>query len=183
MCDGCYATGIRILAKISNIHMITQGIIRPIQSKDNKTLARVLRRVLIEFGVPKEGTAYADPELDSMFEAYAKPNHTYWVVEFNGDVLGGAGIAPLQNSEAHICELQKMYFDVKARGKGLGKQMITKLLESAKTFGYTLCYLETMPNMIEAQKLYKANGFTYIDTPMGNTGHYSCPVWMTKLLL
>ena len=30
------------------------------------------------------------------------------------------------------------------------------------------------------QKLYKKAGFQYLDAPMGNTGHYSCPVWMLK---
>lgn len=157
--------------------------IRPVQLTDNKVLAQVLRQVLIEFGVPKKGTAYADPELDHMFQAYSKPNHTYWVVECDGKISGGAGIAPLQNSEGHICELQKMYFGAKARGKGLGRQMILKLLDLAQDFGFTHCYLETMSNMAAAQKLYVANGFSYIYAPMGNTGHYSCPVWMIKSLV
>lgn len=175
--------GIRILAKISNILMTTQWNIRPIQLTDNKTLALVLREVLIEFGVPKQGTAYADPELDSMFETYMKPNHAYWVVDCDGEILGGAGIAPLKDGATHVCELQKIYFSAKARGKGLGKKIILKLLDKAKGFGFSLCYLETMPNMEAAQKLYAANGFLYIETPMGNTGHYSCPVWMTKSLV
>ena len=102
--------GIRILAKISNILMTTQWNIRPIQLTDNKTLALVLREVLIEFGVPKQGTAYADPELDSMFETYMKPNHAYWVVDCDGEILGGAGIAPLKDGATDVCELQKIYF-------------------------------------------------------------------------
>jgi len=179
----CFAPGLFILAKISNIHMATQCIIRPIAPNDNKTLAVVLRQVLVEFGVPKKGTAYADPELDAMYAAYAKPKHAYWVVACNGEILGGAGIAPLQSGLPHVCELQKMYFDPKARGKGLGQQMIVTLLDRARSFGFTMCYLETMPNMTAAQKRYKANGFDYIDAPMGNTGHYSCPVWMTKSLV
>ncbi len=175
--------GLCILAKISNIRMTAQSGIRPINQEDNKVVAKVLRKVLIEFGVPKKGTAYADPELDAMFEAYSKPKHAYWVVEIEGKIHGGAGIAPLQHGQAHVCELQKMYFDVQARGKGLGGKMMAALLQKARAFGFTLCYLETMPNMYAAQKLYIANGFEYIKTPMGNTGHYSCPVWMTKSLL
>lgn len=175
--------GLCILAKISNIRMTAQSGIRPIRPEDNKIVAKVLRHVLVEFGVPKKGTAYADPELDVMFEAYSKPRHAYWVVEIEGEILGGAGIAPLLHGQAHVCELQKMYFNAKARGKGLGTKMMTALLQQARQFGFTLCYLETMPNMHAAQKLYITNGFKYIDAPMGNTGHYSCPVWMTKSLL
>ena len=45
---------------------------------------------------------------------------------------------------------------------------------------FTKCYIETMPNMISAQKLYLKKGFEYIDKPIGNTGHTACPVWMLK---
>jgi putative acetyltransferase len=34
----------------------------------------------------------------------------YYVVENNGKVVGSAGVAPLENEAATICELQKMYF-------------------------------------------------------------------------
>ncbi len=47
---------------------------------------------------------------------------------------------------------------------------------------YKNCYLETMPYMEAAQKLYKKNGFTNLEGPIGNTGHYSCNVWMLKKL-
>jgi putative acetyltransferase len=175
--------GLRILAKISNIPMKTHFVIRPIQQSDNVSLALVLRRVLVEFGVPETGTAYADPELNAMFETYQKPNCAYWVVSCDDEIFGGAGIAPLQNGPLHTCELQKMYFDKNARGKGLGQRIMTELLNLAHSFGFLHCYLETMPNMLDAQKLYKRNGFNYIDAPMGNTGHYSCPVWMVKELV
>ena len=54
------------------------------------------------------------------------------------------------------------------------------ILEKAKEFGFESCYLETMPYMMAAQKLYKRNGFTSLDKPVGNTGHYACNVWMLK---
>ncbi len=75
-----------------------------------------------------------------------------------------------------------MYFLPEARGKGLGAQMIEKCLEKAKEFGFDQCYLETMPYMKAAKKLYQRNGFDFIDGPMGDTGHYSCNVWMIKKL-
>jgi putative acetyltransferase len=34
--------------------------------------------------------------------------------------------------------------------------------------------------MNAAQALYKKNGFISLDKPVGNTGHYSCNVWMLK---
>jgi len=156
-------------------------IIREIQKQDNVSIATVIRKVLEDLNVPKVGTAYADPQLDWLFESYEQePKGVYFVVEKEGKILGGAGVGPLENEAVSICELQKMYFLEEARGLGLGIQMIEKCLQRAKDFGYEKCYLETMPYMDAAQKLYQKVGFTYLCEPMGNTGHSSCPVWMLK---
>jgi len=157
--------------------------IRPIKASDNKNLALAIRSVLIEMGVPKTGTAYEDKELDFMFETYSVSRAIYYIVYDDEFILGGAGIAPLKEGDPFVCELQKMYFTSKARGRGLGLQMIEKCLDFAKSNKFELCYIETMPNMEAAQKLYKKMGFEYIDHPMGNTGHCSCPIWMTKSLV
>ncbi|WP_396182513.1 GNAT family N-acetyltransferase [Flavobacterium sp.] len=155
-------------------------IIRPILYTDNQAIAAVIRSVLIEHNVPKVGTAYADVSLDAMFETYNIPGSSYFVVEHDGKITGGAGVSQLANEAETICELQKMYFLPEARGLGLGSQMIEKCLQAAISFKYEKCYLETMPYMEDAQKLYKKFGFQYIDAPMGCTGHTSCPVWMLK---
>ena len=155
-------------------------IIRPILKKDNPHIASVIRKVLTDFGVPKTGTALEDKALDALYEVYQKPRAVYFVIELNGKILGGAGVAQLDNYEGNVCELQKMYFLEEARGLGLGSKMITFCLEKAKSFMFDKCYLETMTYMEAAQKLYQKNEFEYIDGPMGNTGHYSCPVHMLK---
>jgi len=155
-------------------------ILREIEKKDNKQIAAVIRTVLVEMGVPKVGTAYEDKALDEMFETYDTPTSAYYVIENNGKIIGGAGIAQLHNYEGNICEFQKMYFLSEARGLGLGSKMIRICLEKAKKFGFEKCYLETMPYMDSARALYQKNGFTSLDKPVGNTGHYSCNVWMIK---
>lgn len=155
-------------------------IIREIQPNDNEQIAKVIRAILIEFGVPKVGTAYEDTALDCMFETYNIPMASYFVVEKNGELFGGAGIMQLQDAEHNICELQKMYFSNEVRGLGLGSQMMKICLNKAKTFGFKQCYLETLPYMVGARKLYKRTGFTSLDKPLGNTGHYSCNMWMIK---
>jgi len=154
--------------------------IRPIQKADNEAVAKVIRIVLIEHNVPKVGTAYADASLDCMFETYSADRSRYFVLEYNNQIIGGAGISQLANEKETICELQKMYFLPEARGLGLGMQLMERCLDEARSFGYEQCYLETMPYMTDAQKLYKKFGYKYIDAPMGCTGHTSCPVWMLK---
>ncbi len=158
--------------------LMNTAIIRPVQKKDNQQLATVIRSVLLDLGVPKVGTAYADLTLDRMYETYQSARAAYYVVEENGLVIGGGGIGPLANYKGNVCELQKMYFLPEARGRGIGTQMIDLCLTRARDFYFKRCYLETMSYMEAAQKLYKHYGFEILEGPMGDTGHYSCGVHM-----
>ena len=72
-------------------------VIREIELKDDLKIAKAIRSVLIEFGVPKVGTAYEDSALDCMYETYNKAQKAYFVVVKGNDILGGAGISPLNN--------------------------------------------------------------------------------------
>ncbi|MDC8000352.1 GNAT family N-acetyltransferase [Aequorivita todarodis] len=157
-------------------------IIRLIEKKDGPQIAKVIRTVLEDFNVQKVGTAYADKSLDCMFETCRKPRAVYFVVEENNIIIGGAGVAKLDNYEGNVCELQKMYFLPEARGRGVGAQMMEFCLAKAREFGFEKIYLETMEYMTHAQKLYKQAGFEYIESAMGDAGHYSCPVHMLKTL-
>ena len=161
---------------------MSKPIIRAIKKEDNPSLAKVIRKVLLDLGVPKVGTAYADKALDCMFETYQGDRRVYFVVEENGTIVGGAGIAALENHDGNICELQKMYFLETARGRGLGELMIRHCLDAAVSFSFERCYIETMTYMTAAQNLYKKSGFQYLEGPLGDTGHFSCPVQMLKKL-
>jgi len=161
---------------------MSEIIIREIEARDNKAVANLIREVLVELGAPKVGTAYEDKSLDVLSEVYDKEKAIYFVIEINGNIVGGAGLSQLENTTDNICELQKMYFLSAARGKGLGARMILKCIETAKEFGYERCYLETLPYMKSAVKLYKKSGFSVLDAPLGDTGHYSCSEWMLKEL-
>ena len=154
--------------------------IREIQPEDNQQVAEVVRKVLVEMGVPKVGTAYEDKALDDMYATYQHPRMNYFVVEEGGKIIGGAGIAPLIGLEEKICELQKMYFLPEARGKGLGAQMMDTCLKFAKSKNFEQCYIETLPYMESARKLYARSGFKSLEKPLGDTGHYNCTMWMIR---
>lgn len=157
-------------------------VIREIEPHDNVQLEQVIRACFHEFKIPLEGTAYSDAETPRMYESYQNANDIYFVVEQNGEVLGGAGVKPLQDFESEVCELQKMYFSPKVRGKGIGKAMFEKCLQAAKRLGYRQCYLESAHQLKAAIHIYENYGFRHLKKAMGNTGHYSCGVWMIKNL-
>jgi len=155
-------------------------VIREIKPKDNTPLEAVIRACFYEFKIPLKGTAYEDPETKKMFESYQNDDDIYYVIEKNGEVLGGAGVKPLRNFEGNICELQKMYFSPKVRGEGYGKQMFETCLNAAEKLGYEKCYIESAPQLKAAIHVYESFGFTHLKGPLGNTGHSSCSVWMIK---
>lgn len=148
--------------------------IRPITPEDNAAVAAIIRTVMPEFGADGPGFAIHDPEVDTMCQAYAQPRSSYFVVERDGRVIGGAGIAPLEGGEADVCELRKMYFLPEARGIGAGTAMMQRCLDAARGHGFARCYLETLTGMDEAQALYLRSGFKPLCAPLGGTGHFSC---------
>jgi len=148
--------------------------IRTITQADDAAMANIIRTVMPEFGAVGSGFAISDPEVDWMSRAYAEPRHAYFVVERDGRVLGGGGIAPLAGGAGDTCELRKMYFLPEARGIGAGAAMMSRCLAAAREAGFTHCYLETLTGMDAAQRLYERSGFRRIDGPMGATGHGGC---------
>lgn len=157
-------------------------ILRPIEARDAIQMAKLIREVMPEFGASGPGFAIQDPEVDHMDLAYQKPGHAYFVVDKNGEILGGAGVAPLIGGDTETCELRKMYFKKEVRGLGLGQKMMDLCLSTATTLGYKNCYLETLECMASARKLYLKNGFVLLKGPMGATGHYGCDNWYLKNL-
>lgn len=155
-------------------------VIREIKAEDNAQIEAVIRACFHEFKIPLEGTAYADDETPRMFESYQNTNDVYYVVDEDGIVLGGAGVKPLKDFEGHVCEIQKMYFSPKVRGKGYGKLMFETCLQAAKQMGYKQCYLESASQLKAAIHIYESYGFKHLKGALGNTGHYSCGVWMIK---
>ena len=157
--------------------------IREIEEKDNPIINNLVINTLHEFGAKGPGFASSDEELKDMYTAYQAANKQFYVVELDGEVLGCAGVAPLDGEEnSGICELRKMYFDKRLRGQGAGKKLIDLCIEKAKEIGFHTMYLETIPEMKVAQNLYKSRGFDYLDSARGNTCHSACQVFMQRSL-
>ena len=137
-------------------------------------MARVIRTVMPEFGACGPGFALNDPEVDHLSVAYSGPRTAYFVLERDGQIVGGGGIAPLAGGDPDVCELRKMYFLGEVRGHGQGRQLLRHCIDAARQFGYQRCYLETLTGMDAAQHLYADTGFKVLCSPLGATGHYAC---------
>jgi putative acetyltransferase len=156
--------------------------IRTIEDADDAALAIIIRNALAEFGANKPGTVFYDPTTDHLSGIFKKEGSVYFVAAFNNEIAGGAGIYPTDGLPHDTCELVKMYLSPASRGLGLGRFLIQKCLQAAKEMGYQNVYLETMPELKQALKVYEKSGFEYLNGPMGNSGHFGCDRWMLKKL-
>ena len=170
------------LKGLTKVGQAEEYVLRPLTKADNSQVADVIRKVSAEYGLTADkGYGVADPTLDDMYSVYDQQGAAYWVVEYQGELVGGGGFAPLAG-EPNVCELQKMYFLPQTRGHGLAKRIVALSLQLAKQFGYQQCYLETTECLREAVGLYEKLGFEHLDAPLGQTGHDACEVVMLKTL-
>lgn len=157
--------------------------IRPILPADNAAIASIIRSSLEEFGANKLGTVYFDESTDHLFELFSSTKgSTYFIALQGNTVVGGAGIYPTEGLPSGTCELVKMYLAKQVRNIGLGKMMIDRCIEAARQLGYQKIYLETMPELRKAVSVYEKFGFGYLSSPLGNSGHNGCDIWMLKTI-
>ena len=95
------------------------------------------------------------------------PAVTFVSYRDGGTVLGVAAIKEL---DAESGEVKSMHTAAAARGRGVGRALLSHLLEVARARGYQQVFLETgtTPGFAAARALYESAGFT----PTGPFGGY-----------
>jgi putative acetyltransferase len=154
--------------------------LRQIEKRDNVDIAAVIRKVFREFKIDRPGTVYFDPTTDDLFTLFSTPRSVYWIAIDNSMIIGGCGIFPTPALPEGCAELVKFYLASEYRGKGIGRLLMERSIESARELGYKQVYLESMPELGKAISMYEKAGFRSINHPMGKSGHFGCDIWMLK---
>ncbi len=86
----------------------------------------------------------------------------------DGDTV--LGVAAIKELDTRHAEIKSMHTVAEARGRGVGRALLSHLLDTARTRGYRLVSLETgtTPGFAAARALYESAGFT----PTGPFGGY-----------
>lgn len=155
-------------------------IFRKIEERDNKLIAELIRKVFVEFGIARPGTVYFDPTTDDLFTLFKVEGSVYWIAEEDGEIIGGCGIYPTPGLPEGCAELVKFYLSAGSRGKGVGRSLMERSLDSAREMGYRQVYLESLPELNKAISLYQKAGFRFIPAALGNSGHFGCDIWMLR---
>ncbi|HEX8738312.1 MAG TPA: GNAT family N-acetyltransferase [Pyrinomonadaceae bacterium] len=130
--------------------------IRSATNEDCANVQNLVFGVLREYDLTIE-TGGTDADIADLEANYLKRGGVFEIVEdAAGNLLGTVGLYPL---DAETVELRKMYFDKKLRGRGVGKKMLERMIETARERGYRRIYLETAAVLKEAAALYEKYGF------------------------
>ena len=101
-----------------------------------------------------------DHEVASLPGAYAEPSGALLIAWDEGRPLGCVALRPQE--PPRIAELKRLYFRPAARGRGIWKRMLNDIFDRARAAGYERIRLDTLPSMVEAQRIYRAMGFKEI---------------------
>jgi putative acetyltransferase len=156
--------------------------IRPIEPADVPALLDIIANARREYGIAERGVELLEPADRALFANYQRQRSLYFVALLNGEIVGGAGVAPLPGADPLTCELQRMYLRPDARGRGIGDALLDRCLAAAKQFLYVRCYLETIAQMQAALEFYGRHGFRDLQAPFGRSGHGHNDRWMMRQL-
>jgi GNAT superfamily N-acetyltransferase len=148
---------------LENVH------IRPSTLSDIPAVRDMMREYVAWIGLDL-AFQEIDAELDTLPGEYVPPRGVLFVVEDRSRLVAMIGLRPL---DANICEMKRLFVRPEARGRGLARQLIARVLEEARRLGYDEIRLDTLPMMGGAQALYQSMGFRdiapYYETPIAGT--------------
>jgi len=119
---------------------------------------RALRRYLAEIAarIPQGNTGPADADA---VDDYRPPAGVFLLV-LEGDAVVGCGA--VRRLDDAVGELKRMWIDPVARGRGLGRRLLTALEAAGRDLGYDRLRLDTHEVLVEAIALYEAAGYRRI---------------------
>jgi len=156
--------------------------IRPIEPGDVPALLTIIANTRGEYGIADQGIPLLEPADHALYANYQRQRTLYFVASLGGEIVGGAGVAPLAGADPLTCELQRMYLRADARGRGIGDALLERCLAAARQFLYVRCYLETVTQMQAALEFYGRHGFRDLQAPLGRTGHEHNDRWLMRTL-
>ena len=129
-------------------------VIRPATNEDSPKIRALIFAVLDEYGLdPAPKTT--DRDLDDLEEFYAGGAFDV-LATAEGDIIGTVGLWPMGEG---VVELRKMYLKPSARGRGLGKRLLTHAIARSRELGFRRIELQTARVLEEALGLYAKFGF------------------------
>jgi putative acetyltransferase len=83
------------------------------------------------------------------------------MLAFSGSIPAGTiAVRPLRTD---ACEAKRLYVPPPFRGQGIAKNLLSAVIENARSIGYQTMYVDTLPTMHEAARLYQGFAFQRVE--------------------
>lgn len=144
--------------KRSSENNMTPAQIEIISATDSKKIAEA-KKLIQEYGnslkISLDHQNFKQ-ELKKLPGEYVAPKGRLLLAYVDGKVAGCVALREFANNS---CEMKRLYVKDNYRGQGIGKQLVTRLIEEARSAGYEFMKLDTIPGMTRAQQIYESYGF------------------------
>lgn len=111
-----------------------------------------------------------DEELEHLEDKYGLPGGRLYLAWWDGELAGCVGMKQLDNKTG---ELKRLYVRPAFRGQHLGRKLVERIIEDARSLGYSRLMLDTMPELVSARHMYGSMGFRvterYNNSPLDTT--------------
>ena len=95
-------------------------------------------------------------ELRDLPGGYRPPDGALFLARAGG---AEAGCVALRRIDGRVCEMKRLYVRPAHRGARIGPQLMEQAIEAARALGYEELWLDTLPSMADAQRMYAGRGF------------------------
>jgi DNA-binding MarR family transcriptional regulator/GNAT superfamily N-acetyltransferase len=148
--------------------LLKAGTIRLEIEKPGSAAARTcLARYFAELGERFEASFDPGRSISASAEELTPPRGYFVLATLNGEPVG-CGALKCQTGHG---EIKRMWVEASCRGLGLGRRILQRLEELARSRRLPRLRLETNRTLIEAQRLYRASG--YREVPAFNEEPYA----------
>ena len=111
-----------------------------------------------------------DEELEHLEDKYGPPGGRLYLAWYDGELAGCVGMKKLDDKTG---ELKRLYVRPAFRGQHLGRKLVERIIEDARSLGYSRLMLDTMPELVSARQMYENMGFQvtkrYNNSPLDTT--------------
>ena len=137
-------------------------IIRPAIADDADAICAIYNQGIAERIATLDTTLRTPAERRSWL-AERGGRHPVIVADENGRIVGWASLNRFNPREAydHVADFS-VYIERSWRGKGVGRQLLDRLVELARALGYHKLVLAALPHNAAGLALYTSAGFTRV---------------------
>lgn len=100
-----------------------------------------------------------EKEIAGLPGSYAPPTGRLLLATLDDAIVGCIALQARDDGE---CEMKRLFVRTECQGKGVGRQLVTRVIDEARLIGYRRIVLDTLPVMTAAHQMYESFGFREI---------------------